>query len=545
MSYNLIAFSNFNFDRGVYTLKRKRIVASLIILIICLGCIVSGFMIKHLLHEYKELGNAPVSLSDEQKLEDFEQFYDLMCKEAPFLDDVKETYGIDFVANKDYYEGKILSTKTDVEFLSTMNAICMDVCSYHTNITVPYPEAIKDNFKYPRSLNLISKFVTKKKLKSWEKKIRDEASNYNISDFVDAVYYDGCYYCFDSDLISEDKDKCVDLELIEINGREPKDFLLDGIYWARISYDEKRDVIYRSYVTFNKLAGEPVNTVWKDESGEIYEKELYYSISCEMLSDYGFLFNDNLIPYPIVKDKSKVYHYCDEDNEVDYVRIKSFNSGELDVKKVLKNIKYDNVIIDLRNNGGGKYDFGERFVYPYLYSEDVSYTDYWKESVDYGDRSHLSHIVNRIQDNGEDEKYCYFRRDYKMKGKIKSPKNVVYLVNSGSGSATDAYVAHIKDNNLGVIIGSTTGGEGKAGPVIHGKLNNSGLLFSFFYSIRCDENGNSIYSRGTEPDIQITLTKEDNDNLLVYRKEGTHKEYKNMLEFDPVLNRAIEYFNGE
>ena len=150
-------------------MKRKRIVASLIILIICLGCIVSGFMIKHLLHEYKELGNASVSLSDEQKLEDFEQFYDLMCKEAPFLDDVKKTYGIDFVANKDYYEELILSTETNVEFFATMDAICSDLCSFHTNMTLPYSQKIEDDSQYPRSLNIYTKTVTKNKLKCWEK----------------------------------------------------------------------------------------------------------------------------------------------------------------------------------------------------------------------------------------------------------------------------------------------------------------------------------------------------------------------------------------
>lgn len=526
-------------------MKRKRIVVSLIILIICLGCIVSGFMIKHLLHEYKELGNAPVSLSDEQKLEDFEQFYDLMCKDAPFLDDVKETYGIDFVANKDNYEELILSTETNVEFFATMDAICSDLCSFHTNMTLPYSQNIKDDSQYPRSLNIYTKTVTKNKLKCWEKEIYEEASKYNRSDFVVVEYFDGCYYNFDSDLITGDIDRREDLKLIEINGREPVSFFLDGVFWATIKYDAKRDTNYRAYVSLNKKAGEPVNTIWENESGEIYEKTLYYHITSEMISDYGYLFNDNLIRSSGKKDNNTVYHYCDEKNEVDYVRIKSFNSGELDVKKVLKNIKYDNVIIDLRNNGGGKYDFGERFVYPYLYSEDVSYTDYWKESVDYGDKSFLSHIVNKITDNGEDEKFFYYRRDYTMKGKAKSIKNVVYLVNGGSGSATDSFVSHIKEKSLGVLIGSTTGGEGKAGPVIHGKLNNSGLLFSFFYSIRCDENGNSIYSRGTEPDIQITWTKEDNDNWLEYYKEGTNNEYSNMLEFDPVLIRAIEYFNGE
>ena len=97
-------------------LKRKRIVASVIILTICLGCIVSGFAIKHLLNEWNKLENVSVSLTDEQKLEDFEQFYSLICERIPFLDDSCEIYGIDFQARKKIYEETITSAESNLDF---------------------------------------------------------------------------------------------------------------------------------------------------------------------------------------------------------------------------------------------------------------------------------------------------------------------------------------------------------------------------------------------------------------------------------------------
>ena len=59
----------------------------------------------------------------EQKLEDFNYFYNVLVEYHPLLEKYKEVLGFDFVGNKEYYEELIRNTKDDYEFYVIMYMI--------------------------------------------------------------------------------------------------------------------------------------------------------------------------------------------------------------------------------------------------------------------------------------------------------------------------------------------------------------------------------------------------------------------------------------
>ena len=90
-----------------------------------------------LLRCYEDYKPHMVNLTEQEKLEDFQYYYDTMLASFPMLEEYKEAYGYDFEARKEYYEQLVRETESDYEFFCVMSAIVNELPSFHTDLVFP------------------------------------------------------------------------------------------------------------------------------------------------------------------------------------------------------------------------------------------------------------------------------------------------------------------------------------------------------------------------------------------------------------------------
>ncbi len=472
------------------------------------------------------------NLTQEQKMEDFEQFYTIVSKSVPFLEDIMDIYGIDFVGRKEYYESMITRTSNNAEFYATMQAISRDLCSFHTDICYPFYNNIRGIQGY-NSRTIANIKGMKETQNLWFDSLGREMKESNTEDIVSVVYFDGEYVVIDSkvDGINEGD------RLITVNEVPANDYLVQHISLGKICYDGKRKSAYRTQYAFNGSSGDVVNVVWRNKQGEEYTTELYHSLMGELVMGYGSLYEDaeeqtvsELIP--------SVYSHRDDENQIEYIKIADFDNNEGEkIKKIISEMKYETVIIDLRGNYGGNIKYFENYIYPNLYSTDILDNRYWMTNKTKHNNKMINNITVNINKYSETQDCLVYRLSSKFVGRYEGEeKNIYYLVDDSTGSSADFAAMIVKNNKLGTLVGENTRGEGGAQSFICDKLDNSGLVFIYFSAVACNAEGQKIFTPGTEPDVYIAASYEDYLAKLQY----TDSKYENLVKYDPLLKWIIK-----
>ena len=193
------------------------------------------------------------------------------------------------------------------------------------------------------------------------------------------------------------------------------------------------------------------------------------------------------------------------DNNAGYLRLISFNENSSDqfkikIKKMKKNSKIKNYIIDLRNNPGG------------LLSQAIKITDFFLENGE---------IVAT-----KSRKFTENRKWFAKKGDLTDGGILVVLINYGSASASEIVAGALQDHKRAILVGENTYGKGSVQSII--PLNNNGairLTVSKYYL----PSGKSISEVGVKPDIEIAESSE---------------EFRINTKTDNQLEFAIKLING-
>ncbi|MEQ9405131.1 MAG: S41 family peptidase [Cyclobacteriaceae bacterium] len=207
-----------------------------------------------------------------------------------------------------------------------------------------------------------------------------------------------------------------------------------------------------------------------------------------------------------------------------YLRIGSFGSYALDnngynytrfLKKSFKELKdrnAENLILDLRGNGGGSDNYGALLV-SYLLDQPFGYFERIEVTDAYTGRGEVERVDNRRLMRSHSGLDIQQVQDDNFQGTL-------YLLTDGWTFSTAADVVSVLDNaNRSVIIGEETGGgrfgnTSGASTTLH--LSNSKISINlpmWKYTTALDEKKDN--GRGVIPDIQLTptieqiLTKED------------------------------------
>lgn len=203
--------------------------------------------------------------------------------------------------------------------------------------------------------------------------------------------------------------------------------------------------------------------------------------------------------------------------------------------KLLKAQQIKNLVIDLRNNGGG-WDSSGVLLFTYLINKTSRYyvrqhtiTDS-SDFLKYSDISKEDLATIHEQLAKEPDGTFTLKPQYTPGVSLQNPKpdhytgKVYFLINGASGSTTSEFIAAAQGNDLGVFIGEESGGcheGGNGGSFLHLVLPTTKITINtplVYY-----ENGGkpvAVKGRGTMPEYDVP---DDMGYLLVGR--DTQKEF--------------------
>lgn len=193
-----------------------------------------------------------------------------------------------------------------------------------------------------------------------------------------------------------------------------------------------------------------------------------------------------------------------------YLQIKNFSSSQEELAEVLPlivaNKAYKNLIIDLRNNGGG--GVGPAFeLAKYIVTEDMEVGYFPTNKLNYsGYQPELFKTLPELQPKNTDEFGDELKKTSGVKLIFKKPENPVFtgnlyvLTNGMTGSTCEPMVYALKNNKRATIIGEKTyGGMLSASPfVVSGKYMLM-LPIADFYTY----DGVRLDKVGVKPDIEV------------------------------------------
>jgi len=217
------------------------------------------------------------------------------------------------------------------------------------------------------------------------------------------------------------------------------------------------------------------------------------------------------------------------DGKYGYLRITAFNDNTAgDLNQAMKNIlakaggKIEGLILDLRNNPGGKLEQAVEVSNTFISAGPiVSTKGRLKES-------------NQIFYAHKQGAYTDF--------------NMIVLVNAGSASASEIVAAALKDSGRAVLLGTKTYGKGSVQSLYNLK-DGSGLKLTTAYYYT--PSGKSIQAEGITPDIIVEeLSPEDLARLEEERKREEALRFKEQnlpgaITQEEVRKKAEEAAPGE
>lgn len=491
-------------------------------------------------------------LTQEQRLEDFDYLFNMIKTSLPYVYDMEEKYGFSVLDKEEEYRAACAACEDDYSFLALMTSVFNDIPSGHAAVIPPdYYSYFSSGYYRTDTVGLNLTDNMQGKIEAYGKYLVEKQSEYNtkLESGVYFSYTDGEYFCY-----GEDTDNYS--TIISINGNEPQEFVTEmASPIGKIQYDAKYDRPYRSNLMFSTTGTQPVTLRLMLSDGTEYDKQYYCDFDLCYAYDMAWYYSDEVYDYitedgelfetaPDADDDAAIV-YTDEENDIAYISISSLNySDGTDVKERISEYSgYENIVIDLRGNGGGISDFYKNYIYPALYKDDTVfevtgyipknsytdrlYSDFFEMLIgtDVNDLSfsNTNEYPDEMYDcnNGEYYKYT-LTRDFHGDSSLSysDDRNVYYIVNYATCSSADEIAQVVKSCNLGKVVGTNTEGEGLIFGVCCDWMPNSLLMYMYSPTYVIDDEGvdNSLY--GTQPDIYGGVTFEGSLRCDAIAAEG-------------------------
>lgn len=250
--------------------------------------------------------------------------------------------------------------------------------------------------------------------------------------------------------------------------------------------------------------------------------------------------NKSLLGYdPTLKIYNRNLAFLEKDSSIAVMKIRAFSKGKY--KKFYKqafqriqNNQSSTLIIDLRNNGGGRLN---EIVELYKYLADSTFV-FLDESEVASRTSLVNHyfhggsifskatriltaplavpIIYFLVHKNKDGKYYLNNNTHPQKIKKTAFKGKVYvLINGGSFSASSVIAANLKGDQRAVLVGQETGGAHNgtvAGQMPIVELPHSKIKVRIGLMNMVPRHKSEIFGRGVFPDHEIIPTLEDRIN---------------------------------
>lgn len=183
----------------------------------------------------------------------------------------------------------------------------------------------------------------------------------------------------------------------------------------------------------------------------------------------------------------------------------------------------ENLIIDLRNNGGG---FSSSFdtLLPYIYSGNIKQysfsvlasEDNIKLYESFGEKNNLlndpdySLLIQKLKDNVNSLVAITQSQELIIDKVLLNPKRIVFLTNKGTASAAEALLLVARQSKKTIIMGGYTRGALDNQNVLMAREIPGCLFFKYYCPVATSSDGPKIDNIGIKPDIIVDA----NENLI-------------------------------
>ena len=196
--------------------------------------------------------------------------------------------------------------------------------------------------------------------------------------------------------------------------------------------------------------------------------------------------------------------------------------------QIFQSVGVSDIVIDMINNGGGSLDLGmklaqmlskDKVVQPEIqFRLSETWLDEFEETSLRGDSDAERELARRVFTHLKEDQAQGLKMSRKFNvetllpyafepsGIVKSPLNIVLVVNEMCASMCDIFTATLKDNNLATVVGSRTLGAG-GNVVNHPYTPNSHMSVRVTESLIVRKDGSYIENNGVTPDVAVAVNE--------------------------------------
>jgi hypothetical protein len=351
------------------------------------------------------------TLTESQKIEDFEYLYNTLKENYPYFNVLKRTSNKDWLVKHDVFLNAIKEAKNDTLFLATLNAILKTLENGHTDL---WPSANPDEF--------LKTYENDASRKRWYEEISKGSK-----------------------------------------------------YWQNFFKQKKLDKLISENDVNKTITTENVTLT-------IIEKN---NIALIKINSFDFLLLEN--------DKQKILKY-----------LKKINN-------------YNNLIIDIQDNGGGSSNYWKSCIIPALIDKPIITKQYlafrngnlindYFNTLKF-EKSEFESVINLSNcppELNSTDFFIFQGKDTILPISNNHFKGKIYLlINEVVFSATDGFANFCKESKFATVVGETTRGDGIGMDPIIVCLPNSKVLVRFPFEMGLNSDGSSNFETKTIPDIEI------------------------------------------
>ncbi len=484
--------------------------------------------------------DASREMTSSERSEDFSELCDFLEKNSPVIYEAEELYGLTYNDTKAFYGKLIDGAQSDFEYYSLLKAFTANIPSTHLSVGFPGSDLMTAEMSAGLSKN--KSFQSAQDY--WYDTLHEVCKERYSEEYTSLVftYYSGEYRCTSgSDGYGLNK-----ATLLTVDGVPADEYIMLLPSVIKIKYDHAAGKPFRDNIIFNDKFGEKCTVEYLSDDGDIRTAELYRGLYAETVMNYINTFKAaDGETEPAAQSDREIMLLPDKENNIITVTINTFNSetvtGEIIANTILKAAKeYDRVIVDIRNNGGGYYDYAcetlsalsaeDIEIYDKMYCTEESY----KRS---SDKSGYEKCGNGM--------YSFYDK-FTIPGKAPSDTKFYLLISDFTASSADWLAYYFKQNGVGTILGINAAKGERDGEIFLNFLEKSGIYYYYteYQSFNSDGTGSSAY--GTAPDIYLT---DDVENYFTRKQlidEGEDPfTTENRLKWDGVLRQVYEYLEAE